>query len=54
MEKLQGTIEIPDDIDVDAELQILKELARWHEYSAQCNMIFDAAVKAVERKHNGR
>ncbi len=46
MDKLQGTIEIPDDIDVDAELDILAELARWHESSAQCNMMFDAAAMA--------
>lgn len=50
MDKLQGQIEIPDDIDVDVELEILAELARWHEYSAKCNMMFDAAAIAAERK----
>ena len=46
---MTGTIEIPDDIDVDAELEILAELAHWHESSAQCNMMFDAAAMAAER-----
>ncbi len=50
MDNLEGQIEIPDDIDVDAELEILAELARWHESSAQCNMMFDAAATAGRSK----
>lgn len=39
---------VHNNVDVDAELQILEELARWHESSAKCNMMFDAAAMAVE------
>ncbi len=40
--EIQGCIiEIPDDIDVDAELAILAELNRWHEESARTTYMFD-------------
>ena len=33
-------LKVPEDIDVTDELQVLEELARWHEESARTNYTF--------------
>lgn len=40
MDNFHGDIEIPNDLNVEAEMQVLQELARWHEESARTNYVF--------------
>ena len=40
-------LKVPEDIDVTDELQVLEDLARWHEESAKTNYTFVSTLAII-------